>query len=130
MFSPSQRAKARYKLEQRMTETVQVGPYKSGTDPDSGDATHELTSTTYAGKGRIKYETTMVSDSDGSSQTVAFQRLILSIPTGSPRLHDGDGVTVSASLSDGLLVGRFYTVEGSPESGQTTSHRYQLRELS
>lgn len=130
MLSPSQRAKARYKLEQRMTETVQAGPYKPGTDPVTGDATNVLASTTYAGRGRIKYETTMVSDSDAPSQTVASQRLVLSIPTGSPRLHGGDGVTVSASESDELLVGRFYTVEGSPESGQTTSHRYPLRELS
>lgn len=130
MLSESQRAKARYQLERRMTETVQAGPYKSGTDATTGDAMNTITSTAYAGKGRIKYETTMVSDSDTSSQTVASQRLILSIPTGSPRLNDGDGVTVSASLADELLVGRFYTVEGSPESGQTTSHRYPLKELS
>ncbi|MFJ4997112.1 DUF6093 family protein [Microbacterium sp. NPDC088619] len=122
--------RGRESSERRMTETVQSGPYKSGTDPDSGDATNEIVSTTYSGKGRIKYETTTVSDSDTSSQTVASQRLILSIPTDSPRLQDGDGVTVSASLSDELLIGRFYTVEGSPESGQTTSHRYPLKELS
>lgn len=120
----------RERSERRMTETVQAGQYKSGTDPDTGDATYELTSERYSGKGRIKYETTTVSDSDTASQTVASQRLILSIPTESPRLHDGDGVTVSASLADELLIGRFYTVEGSPESGQTTSHRYPLRELS
>ena len=130
MLTPTQRAKARYRLESRMTETVQAGPYRDGTDPDTGDATHVLVEAFCDGKGRIKYESLTVSDSDTSSQVVASQRLILSIPTDSPRLQEGFGVRVTASTSDELLVGRFYSVEGSPESGQTTSHRYPLKELS
>lgn len=113
-----------------MTETVVAGRYSSGTDPDTGDATQTLTETIYTGKGRIKYESLTVSDSDTSSQTVASQTPMLSIPTDSPLLHEGQGVKVTASTADDLLVDRFYKIEGAPQSGQTTSHRYPLSELS
>lgn len=122
--------RGRAQAQGRMTETVVAGPYSSGTDPDTGDATHTLTETTYTGIGRIKYESLTVSDSDTTSQTVATQTPTLSIPTGSPPLPEGYGVRVTASSSDGLLIDRFYKVEGAPQSGQTTSHRYPLSELS
>ncbi|MEW2011422.1 DUF6093 family protein [Microbacterium sp. NPDC078814] len=120
----------RARAEARMTETVQIGIFVSGTDPDTLDAIRTLVTERYAGLGRIKYETLTVSDSDTSSQTVGSQTPMLSIPTGSPLINEGDEVVVTASRADHLLIGRRYTVEGAPQSGQTTSHRYPLKELS
>ena len=121
--------RGRQMSESRMSETVTAGVYKDGTD-ENGDATRVLVTERYAGKGRIKYESLAVSDSDDSSQVVASQTPMLSVPTGSPVLHEGDEVHVTASEADEALVGRFYGVEGAPQSGQTTSLRYPLRELS
>lgn len=112
----------------RMTETVTVGLYEDGTNP-AGAPTRTLTDTRYTGVGRVKYPTGTVSDSVSASQPVATQRLELSIPSGSARLHEGDEVHVTASTADAGLVGRRYTVAGAAQAGQTTAHRYPLTEV-
>lgn len=122
--------RGRRNAEVRMTETVQVGVFKDDTDEVSGDAIHVLVEEHYEGKARIKYESLTASDSDSSSQVVAAQTPMLSVPVTTSRLPDGDGVKVTASTSDGILINRFYTIKGAPQAGQTTSHRYPLRELS
>ncbi len=114
----------------RMTETVTVGVYKDGTDETTGDPTRVLVEEHYSGKGRIKYASISVSDSSEPSQIVAVQEPLLSVPTGSPAVPVGDEVHVTASTADSSLVGRTYRVEGAPQAGQTTSHRYQLKQLS
>lgn len=129
MLSDAQRARARAQLERRMTETVEVGNFEDDVAAD-GTPIRVLTTERYAGKGRIKYESLTVSDSDRSSQIVTVQRPVLSIPTGSPLLHEGDEVNVTASQADDVLVGRSFTVAGNPQAGQTSAHRYPLKELS
>lgn len=112
-----------------MTETVEVGTFKDDVD-SAGAPIRVPVVTRYSGIGRIKYESLTLTDTDKSAQVVAVQRPLLSIPVTSPRLHDGDEVKVAASTADGILVDRTYSVEGAPQAGQTTSHRYPLKELS
>ncbi|MEV4777459.1 DUF6093 family protein [Microbacterium sp. LWH12-1.2] len=112
-----------------MTETVEAGVFTDGVAPD-GSPTRVLVDERYTGKARVKYESLAVSESDNTSQLVATQTPFASIPTGSARLFEGDELHVTASTADGLLVGRKYTVAGSAQAGQTTAHRYPLKELS
>lgn len=114
--------------ESRMTETVTVGLFKDGTD-ENGDATRVLVTERYSGIGRIKYPSLAVSDRQEPSQPVGVQEPYLSIPTGSPALFEGDEVHVTASTVDDLLVGMTARIAGVPQSGQTTAHRYPLKEL-
>src|SRR5690606_10793964 len=112
----------------RMTETVQVGRFEDGVDA-SGAPTRVLVMERYAGVGRVKYPTMAVSDRDEPSQVFGVQDVALSVPTDSPELVEGDEVLVSASTADGGLVGRTYRVAGSAQAGQTTAHRYPVKEL-
>lgn len=122
--------RGRRNAEVRMSETVLVGVFDDGTDLESGDPTHVLVEEHYTGKARIKYESLTVSDSDASSQLVAAQTPMLGVPVTTRVLPEGDGVRVTASSTDGVLVDRFYVIEGAPQAGQTTSHRYPLKEIS
>lgn len=114
----------------RMTETVTVGVFEDGTN-ETGDPIRVPVLTRYESKpGRIKYESLAAQEQDGAGSPVAMQTPHLSVPTGSPRFHEGDEVVVFASAADELLVGRRYRVTGSAQAGQTTAHRYPLEELS
>lgn len=121
---------ARLRSEARMTEVVEAGLFADRTDETTGDPIRELVTERYSGKARIKYESLTVSDSDTTSQSVASQKPMLSVPSGSPAIFEGDEVRVISSTADELLIDRFYTVDGAPQSGQTSSHRYPLTELS
>lgn len=113
-----------------MSETVTVGSFTDGTDPETGDPITVPVDTRYIGIGRIKYESLAVSDTDGAGSPVATQAPMLSVPTGSPVFYEGDEVQVTASEADGSLVGRSFTIAGTPQAGQTTSLRYPLEERS
>lgn len=115
--------------EARMTETVTVGLFEDGTDPATGNPTRVLVAERYAGKARIKYPTAVVQDRSEPSQVFGVQEPLLSIPTGSPAVLEGDEVHVESSAVDAALVGRAYTVQGAPQAGQTTSQRFSLKEL-
>lgn len=113
-----------------MTETVTVGLFEVGTDPVTLDPTRVLVESYYEGKARIKFPSLNVSTSSDTSQTVNTQQPYLSIPSGSPVIPEGAEVLVTASTVDPLIVGLAFTVEGVPQSGQTTSHRYPLEGVS
>lgn len=118
----------RAQAESRMSETVVAGWLVDGTDPNSGEPTQVVQAPAYEGPGRIRWASSTVSDAQGSGEPISVQEPVLSIPVGSPRLLDGMAVVVSASTVDGLLVGRVFTVQGSPVSGQVTAARYLLEE--
>lgn len=118
----------RAQAESRMTETVQVGVFGEGFDPETGDTTRELLTERYAGVARVRYPGTAVSTSD-RVQVVAVTDIVLSLPHGSPVAFDGDEVLVTASTSDGVLVGKSFRVEGGVQAGQVTAHRYRVTEL-
>lgn len=118
----------RAEAESRMFETVEVGTVTDGVDPETGDPTQVIEDARYEGKGRIRYGSRDVSESNGTGSPVVAQSPYLSIPFGSPRLHDGDQVHVTAS-PDPILVGRWFTVAGSAGAGQVAHYKYPLNEL-
>ena len=112
----------------RMTETVTVGRYEDGTDEVTGDPIRVLAETHYTGPARVKYQSLTAMTRVEASQVFVEQEPMLSVPTGTV-LADGDEVHVQASTVDPLLVGRILYVHGAPQSGQTTSERYPLKEV-
>lgn len=117
----------RAEAESRMFETVEVGTFADGVAPD-GSPTRVFEDARYEGKGRIRYGSRDVSNSDGTGSPVVVQSPYLSVPFGSPRLHDGDQVHVTAS-SDPILVDRWFTVAGAAGAGQVAHYKYPLSEL-
>ncbi|WP_259363549.1 DUF6093 family protein [Microbacterium esteraromaticum] len=128
----------RAQAESRMSEKVTAGWLVDGTDPETGEPTQTVQTPVYpvpgdtspdAGRARIRWASSTVSDAQGAGEPISVQEPVLSIPVGSPRLLDGMAVVVASSTADGLLVGRVFTVQGAPVSGQVTSHRYLLEEV-
>ena len=122
---PALRAEA----ESRMTETVTVGLFRDGTDETTGDPIRVLVTERYSGIARIRWSGHNVTNADGPAMPVTVQEPVLSIPHGSPRLFDRDEVHITASTADAMLVDRRLSIQGDAISGQTTAHRYPLREL-
>lgn len=116
--------------EARMTETVTVGVYQDGTDAATGEPTRVLVEQHYAGPGRIKYPSLGVTPANSPSLDAAAQVPYLSVTSDEATIQVGDEVHVTASTADSSLVGRTFKVEGRPQSGQTTSHRFPLIQLS
>lgn len=118
----------RAEAESRMTDTVEAGLYRDGTDPTTGDPTRTLILERYAGLGRIRYGSREVSNSNTVSMPVGVQEPYLSVPFGSARIMVGDEVQVTAS-ADPILVGRAFRIAGAPIAGAVTAYRYPLEEL-
>lgn len=122
----------RAEANSRMTETVTVGSFDDGVG-DDGAPTRVPVETRYTGRARVRYASLATASTsiagDQIGQPVVVQSPYLSIPHGSPRLHEGDEVLVDSSASDELLVGRQYRVAGNGTIGTTTAHRYPLTEL-
>ena len=100
-----------------MTETVQVGSFTDGVDANL-NPTLTLSSDHYTGIGEIKYPSLAVSDRVPASQQAASVSVVLKVPVGSgAAIRPGDRVVVTASTSDGSLVGRSFRVAAWPQSG-------------
>lgn len=113
------------------TETVIVGRFEEQTDPSTGDAVKALVGDpTYSGPGRIKYPSLAVNSTVSASQPMGEQLPVLKVPSGSAVAARGEEVHVTASTVDDGLVGRVYRINGNPQLGQTTAHRYPLEDLS
>lgn len=122
-------ARGRAAAEAGMTETIRAGRFEAVTNPTTGNAERTLVVERYSGPAQWKYTSPVVGDGVQSGQTVAEQAVIVKIPTSAASLFEGDEIEVTASTADAALVGRRGTVKGSPASGQTTSHRYPVKEL-
>jgi hypothetical protein len=113
----------------RMTETVVAGRFRRRTNA-SGAAERTLETERYTGVAQVAYPSMVVTGSEAASQEVAAQSLVVKLPVGAALLHEGDEIEVQASTADSALIGRVYRVKGSPQSGQVTSHRYPVEQLS
>jgi hypothetical protein len=140
----------RQQAESRMTETVRAGVYTDGTDPVSLDPVRTLVEVLYEGPGRVKYPGNAVRNAQAAGQVVSTQDVRVDIPVQQASLLPGDdtlpgdgmvpsvlavlfegaGVEVLSSTADPALVGRWYRVEGAPDMGSVTAHRYPVTELS
>ena len=119
----------RAEAESRMFETLLVGRFRDGIDPDTKDATRVLEAERYTGKGRIRWGSREVSNSQATGSPVAMQEPYLSVPFGTARFFTDDEVECSAS-PDPLLVGRRFKLSGAAAAGQVSAYRYPLEELS
>ena len=121
----------RAQAESRMTETVEVGAFKDDVNLETYEPTVILVESHYVGKAQIKYPSLAVSDRVAASQQAALVSTVLKVPVGSGAgIRPGDRVRVTASTSDGSLVGRWYRIAAWPQPGQVTAHRYPLEEAS
>lgn len=119
----------RAEAESRMSESVLVGKFRDGTDPDTKDAIRVLETERYSGKGRIRWGSREVSNSQATGSPVAMQEPYLSVPFGTARFFTDDEVECAGS-TDPLLVGRRFKISGGASAGQVTAYRYPLEELS
>ena len=115
--------------DSRMSETVLVGKFRDGTDPDTKEATRVLETERYTGKARIRWGSREVSNSQATGSPVAMQEPYLSVPFGTARFFTDDEVECIAS-PDPLLVGRRFKLSGAAAAGQVSAYRYPLEELS
>lgn len=120
----------RAEAESRMTETVTVGKFELVRPPGSLDSVRTLVETYYSGIARVKYPYASSLSKAPAGQQIMESTIIVSIPYGSPGIPTGALVLIDASRSDESLVGRFLRVDGQPQAGQTTAHRYPVVEES
>lgn len=113
-----------------MTETIVAGLAVDGTDPVTGDATQTIPDPRYEGSARVKYNSSVVSDSGVTGALVMVQAITVKLPAKAPVLEEGDVIEVTESELDASLVGRKYIVRGAPDAGQVSAHRYPVTELS
>ena len=121
--------RGQHMADSRMSETVLVGKFRDGTDPDTKEATRVLETERYTGKARIRWGSREVSNSQATGSSVAMQEPYLSVPFGTARFFTDDEVECSAS-PDPLLVGRRFKLSGAAAAGQVSAYRYPLEELS
>lgn len=119
----------RAEAESRMWESVIVGTFRDATDPETGDPTRVPEVERYSGKGRIRWGSREVSNSQSTSSPVAMQEPYLSVPYGTARFYTDDEVECDGS-DDPMLVGRRFKISGGAVAGQVTAYRYPLEELS
>lgn len=83
----------------------------------------------YSGRATIEYDSLAVQERTPGDRATAVQTPILKVPVAATLLPTGTHVIVDASLSDASLIGRTFSVTGSPDSAQVTCHRYPLKEF-
>lgn len=120
-------AMGRVHANARMTETV-VAESVTITSDNDGNPVRTVTATHYTGSAQVKYPSLVVSEPNAGSAQFAAADVTVKIPSGSPRIPVGAEFRVTASTADALLVARTFRVKGSPQSGQTTAHRYPVEE--
>ena len=113
-----------------MTETVQIGLWGDGIDESTGEAVQVLVTERYSGKARVRYPSYATAALSPMTQPISSQDVVVSIPSGSGPVFEGDEVQVTASASDPMLVGRRFIVKGQPVAGQTTAYRITVVEQS
>lgn len=116
--------------ESRMSETVTVGRFERVRPPGSLDAVLTLVETFYEGKARVKFPSASAQVKNPAAQQVAETNIVVSLPSSSPVFPTGAFVRVDGSSADPGLVGRVFRVDGPPQLGQTTAHRYPVVEES
>lgn len=131
MPTPTQLATARAKSAERLTETVVAELSHNDTD-DNGNQIRVVDSVVYGSPNgapaRIKFDTLNVSQPVAGGAQYSTLDVVAVLPTGSPRIPVGADIRVLASTADELLVSRSFRVQGSPQSGQTSGHRYPVEE--
>jgi hypothetical protein len=117
----------RTEAESRFTETLRFSRVETVDDVNGVPVESEVT--LYEVPGRVKFTSQVVSPRESGAQLVVVQQRRVDVAVGStPGVRPGDVVTVTASTVDAGLVGRKFTVDGLPDSGNVTAARYPVSE--
>jgi hypothetical protein len=116
--------------EDGMLDQITAGSFTETIDPVTLATVRTITTTHYTGSALVKFPTLTVSDRTAAGQQYTTADVVVKVPIGAPRIPVNDLIVVNASTSDLLLVGREFRVKAAPQSGQVTSHRYPVEELS
>lgn len=123
-------ARGREKKNSLMPETVRVVIRTETTNPTTRDVEHTDSAPLYEGIARYKAAGRALAEAVVAGQSIVTQQAILEIPTGSPALPIDAVVIIDESTVDGALVGVETRIADRPERGQTTAHKYPLKEVS
>ena len=122
----------RARAEARFTETVTF--YRvTGThsDPVTYEDVEDRLDIHVDIPARMKLSTLTVSERTIPGQQIAVQAPEVHVPVGAtPNVKVDDYCIVTASTADASLVNRKMRVAGKPQAGQTTAHRFPVREVS
>jgi hypothetical protein len=113
--------------EASFTETVKVGPLVEVENPETLEMVKSVQAD-LVGPALVKYPTLTVSERDIPGSQVAIGDVVVKRPVSAPVSPVGHWFEVIASSIDPSLVGRRYSIKSAPQAGQTTSHRYPVRE--
>lgn len=118
--------------ESRFTETLEFFSRVEGVIPDGQIDPVTVETILYSGvPGQVKSPATQVADREQAGQLVAVQQTIVKVAVGAtPNVRTDHFCRVTASIVDTSLVGREFRISGWPQSGQVTSHRYPVEQVS
>lgn len=112
-----------------MTETV-TGTTVEDAGPDPDTLEPRITVTTHLTSiARVKYMPARIVDRETGNQYVGVEQVEIDFPSGTTVDPDWT-LTVTASLSDGGLIGRTYRAKSAGAAGQTTALRVPVEEVS
>jgi hypothetical protein len=129
MSLTSSLARGRTAAEARMTDAC-TSRRKDGPpvyDDETGNTTPAWTAV-YSGPCRMKQPNARASSSIVGEAEVLLQQPELHLPMSASMLRPGDEVTITASASDPLLVGRVFIVRAVPAHSQASARRYGVTE--
>jgi hypothetical protein len=116
-----------------MLDTCEVGKFVESVNDDLETVT-TLVESQYAGKCRVKSDSSAVSERQAGSQSFADQTLILSVPVADGGLIRTDATmkvtAVDPEIGNPAMVGRTYRIAGLAGGSQTTAARFLLEFLS
>lgn len=123
-------AMGRAAAEARMTETFRIFEVTGKmADPENDLRSVDVEEDRYVGIGRLVFRSSVVSDVDVASQLVASQSARIDLPASAGEVRTDHVAVVTDSVSDAALIGRRFRIEGMPQAGQTTAHRFQAVEV-
>lgn len=123
--------RGRRRARVRFTETLTFVRITESTDPTTHKRVEHREVIAQDVAGQIASDTLMVSEREQAAQLAATQALVAKVAVGAvPGARDGDVIEVTASTVDDTLPARRFRIEGPPQPGQVTSHRYPLSEVS
>jgi hypothetical protein len=122
-------ARGRVFQEESFSDVIAAGREVETVDEDTG-ATVRVMYAVYSGPALVKYPTLTSSSRESGDQQYESTDIVVKVPIDAPILPGGTIIRPTASGFDASLVGRRYRVKAWPQSGQVTSHRYPVEEIS
>jgi len=115
----------------RFTETLTFVRITESTDPTTLRRQEQREVLAADIPGQISSDTLTVAEREQADQLSSVQSLVAKVAVGAVSTTVvGDVIEVTASTSDPSLTNRRFRIEGTPQPGQVTAHRYPISEVS